>query len=380
MGERGCISSSLSHMGLGMDEYRAVSTASRCFLPQLWLQALPSFTCVRSALGKHEGCWQPLWGPRCALEGLCPAKGRVQRCPRSRRAGQGNDGDGARTALGAARGWKPPQERRAGQRSIPGLGSAAPGAAAAGAGPGRGRRRARPLCPPRQHKTGGGGGRGRTPRSGPGCGPGRAGRRGGCSAQHRGQRRGRPRPSPGPWLACSRARSSSSRSSGEAPSKPWPRRDPRASSWPASPPASRCPGKGKGGGGSGRPCTPHLWSSSHRKESPECVPRHQQFLSGGAGAPCPCLRLGDAGWLSPLPGQVLCCRAALGNFGSVVLGAWEQGEGLQSSSWATERGQCWGASAGKCGQLHARCAEPWGGCPAGGLASVSALHPGPLGR
>lgn len=51
---------------------------------------------------------------------------------------------------------------------------------------------------------------------------------------------------PGPWPACSRARSSSSRSSGEEPSKPWPRRAPRASSWPASPPASRCPGKGSG--------------------------------------------------------------------------------------------------------------------------------------
>ena len=51
---------------------------------------------------------------------------------------------------------------------------------------------------------------------------------------------------PGPWPACSRARSSSSRSSGEGPSKPWPHRDRRASSWPASPPANRCPGKGVG--------------------------------------------------------------------------------------------------------------------------------------
>lgn len=90
--------------------------------------------------------------------------------------------------------------------------------------------------------------------------------------------------------------------------------------------------------------------------------------------------------LSPPPwaGAVFQSRAALGNFGSVVLGAWqlaepqgEQGEGLQSSSWATEWGQWWGASAGKCDQL---CAEPWGVCPAGCLGSVSALHLGPSGR
>lgn len=60
-------------------------------------------------------------------------------------------------------------------RPLPGLGSAAPGAAAAGAVPGRGRRRVRPLCPPRRHKTGGGGGRGRTRRSGPGRGAGPSG-------------------------------------------------------------------------------------------------------------------------------------------------------------------------------------------------------------
>lgn len=51
--------------------------------------------------------------------------------------------------------------------------------------------------------------------------------------------------------------------------------------------------------------------------------------------------------LSPLP--VLQSTAGLGNSGSVVLGAWqlagsrgEQGEGLQSSSWAVGRGQWWG--------------------------------------
>lgn len=83
------------------------------------------------------------------------------------------------------------------------------------------------------------------PRSEPKPAPNRAVRgQEGCRDQHRGERPRRA--APGPWPACSRARSSSSRSSGEGPSKPWPHRDRRASSWPASPPANRCPGKGWG--------------------------------------------------------------------------------------------------------------------------------------
>lgn len=51
----------------------------------------------------------------------------------------------------------------------------------------------------------------------------------------------------------------------------------------------------------------------------------------------------------PWAGAVLQSTAGLENSGSVVLGAWqlagsrgEQGEGLQSSSWAVGRGQWWG--------------------------------------
>lgn len=53
-------------------------------------------------------------------------------------------------------------------------------------------------------------------------------------------------------------------------------------------------------------------------------------------------RLGEP---PPREGAVFQSRAGLGNFGSVVLGArelaepqGEQGEGLESSSWAMERG------------------------------------------
>lgn len=147
-----------------------------------------------------------------------------------------------------------PEHRRAGRSPGPGRAAlpAAPGAAAGG-GAGEGRRAGPAPLPASAAQNGRRGRSGRKPARQPG--QRRAGSRGragdvALSSAENGGTRGRP------WPPCSRARSSSSRSSGEAPSKPWPRRDPRASSWPVSRPASRCPGKGcTGGGDTGTP--PH---------------------------------------------------------------------------------------------------------------------------
>lgn len=114
--------------------YRVLSTAFCCFLPQLWLQALPFFTCIWLGLCKHEGYWQPLWGDGDSLcpGGFVPRKGQSAAVPPTQQpagsglsAGEGDDGDGARTVLEAGRGWKPPQEppgggeRRVGERTRP---------------------------------------------------------------------------------------------------------------------------------------------------------------------------------------------------------------------------------------------------------------------
>lgn len=111
--------------------YTVVSTAFCCFFPQLWLQALPFFACFWLGLGKHEGYWQPLRGDRDSLcpGGSVPRKGQSAAVPPLRqRAGEGNDGDGARTdGPGGARGWEPPRRHRVGVSGQESSGS--PGAA-----------------------------------------------------------------------------------------------------------------------------------------------------------------------------------------------------------------------------------------------------------
>lgn len=89
-------------------------------------------------------------------------------------------------------------------------------------------------------------------------------------------------------------------------------------------------------------------------------PRHQQLVAGGPGRPTPCLRLGDAGWVSPLPGQVLYSRAeqvweTLAQW-CLEPGSWLSPRGSRVRGWKAlaglwRGGQWWGASAGKCDQL-----------------------------
>lgn len=159
----------------------------------------------------------------------------------------------------------------------------------------------------------------------------------GCRDQHRGERPCRA--VPGPWPACSRARSSSSRSSGEGPSKPWPHRDRRASSWPASPPANRCPGKGVG--------NPRLGGSSLLQMS---------YLGAGVTGDPPALGWGDLSFPFSPPQVMLGKLWLFGAWSSVRGWIIVMGWGLNHAAPSTCPSDClspsfpWSRSPGQQGQ------------------------------